>query len=91
MATFELSQREVESVLEQLDDVYRRIEDCEDSDTLRGHANALRQAARMCEHLARDYEQAADEADAEEEEGEECPHCGHGLESDTHKNFCFWQ
>jgi hypothetical protein len=70
MAVFELSQRDLEGILEDIDPVYRHIEDCEDSDTLRGYAQTLLNAARRLENLGGQYMDDADNADAEEEEGD---------------------
>jgi hypothetical protein len=74
MAVLELSQRDLEGILEDIDPVYRHIEDCKGSDTLRGYAQTLRRTANRLQWLAAEYEDMADNASAAEEE-EECP-CG---------------
>lgn len=66
-----VSQRDLEGVLEDLDPVYRRIEDCEDTETLRAYAQTLRTAARRLTDLAFDYDQEAQRADETY-----CPECG---------------
>lgn len=90
MATFTLSQRDLEGILEDLDPIYRHIEDADEIDTVRNYAHTLRNVASQLQSLAHEYDEAADEAEREEEEEEEaCSWCnrpfweGGGRHDDT--------
>ena len=88
------TQRQIEGVLEDLDNAYRNAEDCEDTDELQGHINSLHRAIATLTSLAAEWEGYIEDAYEEEEEEDEyvCRNCGRSAPPDSEEDvdFCDW-
>lgn len=80
------SQREIEGVLEDLDPIYRDIEDCEDSEALHAYASTLYTVAARLQAMASEWHGQA--KDSEEHE-QTCPQCGGPVaDPDEFSGYC---
>ena len=73
------TQRDIEGVLEDLDPIYRGLDDCEDSDNLESYASTLDSVITRLTYLASDWHRYAAIAEREEEE-DECSWCNRPFE-----------
>lgn len=79
------SQRDIEGVLEDLDPIYRGLDDCEDSDDLESYASTLDSVITRLTYLAADWHRYAQQA--EDDNLEDCPECGTLCTEETRDNF----